>query len=59
MVSDATVFCCTGLEFLCRDYADEDYPEVWGDIEAASRFETCWEGERQFCHLMDAELELR
>ena len=39
--------------------ADEDYPEVWTDIQVTGRFETYWEGEQQFCHLVDAELELR
>ncbi len=59
VIADATACCQQGLEFILNSsytYPD-DYPVLGDEITVSGTFETYYEGEYQYCHLINAELE--
>lgn len=60
VIADATACCQQGLEFvLTGDHAyPEDYPELGTEITVVGEFQTYYEGEYLYCHLVDAEMSL-
>ncbi len=58
VIADATACCQQGLEFVLtgdKKYPD-DYPKVNDKITVTGVFETYYEGENRYCHLVDASL---
>ena len=58
LIADATSCCAQGLEFVwAGDHSyPEDYPELGSSITVMGVFETYFEGEYMYCHLVDAEV---
>lgn len=56
--ADATACCQLGLEFILEGDAKypEDYPEPGTQITVTGEFQTYYEGENRFCHLIHASL---
>lgn len=58
VIQDATACCSQGLEFILagnKKYPD-DYPKENEEITVTGVFETYFEGESRYCHLIDATL---
>lgn len=58
VIADATACCQQGIEFVLKDsykYPD-DYPENGTEITVFGTFDTYYEGENMYCHLVDAEI---
>ena len=58
LIPDATACCAQGIEFVWagdRDFP-ESYPEPGTEIMVTGRFETYFEGEWEYMHLVDAEI---
>lgn len=58
VIADATACCQQGLEFILAGdmkYPD-DYPDLNSSITVTGVFETYYEGESRYCHLVNAEL---
>ena len=57
-IADAAACCAQGIEFVwAGDHSyPEDYPELGSNITVTGIFETYYEGEYLYCHLVDAEV---
>ena len=57
-ISDTTACCSAGMEFILkggRKYPD-DYPALNDEITVTGEFETYLEGDKKYCHLINAKL---
>ncbi|MBP5600085.1 MAG: hypothetical protein J6X48_07425 [Lachnospiraceae bacterium] len=59
VIQDATACCQQGLEFVLKDDPGfpEGYPKLGEDVTVCGRFETYYEGETMYAHLVDATFE--
>ena len=59
VIADATACCSQGLEFVLKGdkVYPQDYPAEQSEVTVRGIFQTYYEGEQLFCHLIDAELE--
>lgn len=59
VIADAAACCQQGLEFiLAGDYKyPDDYPEPGAEITVSGEFQTYYEGQNMYCHLINAKLE--
>ena len=57
-IPDATACCAQGIEFVWggEHSFPDSYPESGAEIMVTGRFETYFEGEWEYMHLVDAEL---
>ncbi len=58
VIADATACCQQGLEFILgenKKYPD-DYPAADSTITVVGEFQTYYEGEKMYCHLVNAKL---
>ncbi len=60
VIADATACCSQGLEFVLEgDYTyPEDYPELGTEITVTGTFDTYDEDGYQYCHLVDAKMDV-
>ena len=59
VIQDATACCQQGLEFVLKDDPGfpEGYPKMGEEVTVLGRFETYYEGETMYAHLVDATFE--
>ncbi len=58
IIPDATACCSQGIEFVWEGNHSwpEDYPELDDEITVEGTFETYYEDEYLYCHLVDADM---
>ena len=59
VIQDATACCQQGLEFVLKDDPGypEGYPSIGTEITVTGRYETYYEGDKMYAHLVDASWE--
>ena len=57
IISDATACCQQGLEFVWTGHDAADYPPKDTEVTVTGVFETYYEGETMFCHLVADSVE--
>ncbi len=57
IISDATACCQQGVEFVWVDHEDSDYPPQGTEVTVTGKFETYYEGENMFVHLVSNDVE--
>lgn len=59
LIYDALACCAQGMEFILAGDAvyPDDYPELYEEIVVTGTFETYYEGEAQYVHLVESVLE--
>lgn len=59
VIADATACCQQGLEFVLagNKVYPNDYPELGTNITVVGEFQTYMEGDYQYCHLINSNLE--
>lgn len=56
IVQDATACCQKGIEFVIDEESEDGYPANGDEITVTGTFETYFEGENMYCHLVQANV---
>ncbi len=57
IISDATACCQQGMEFVWEGHDAADYPPQGTEVTVTGEFQTYYEGETMYCHLISNDVE--